>query len=124
MPWNKIACKYNLLKLSSFHQNGVGEYRRRGSLCSDGPNCLYAELLTLEERKVGELEEKAEDLKEKLERSGDELTAVKEAHLKFVSEVKNIAETKRYWKSALQVFTNVSLTIGEAPLHQNELFLG
>ena len=51
----------------------------------------------MEERKVGELEEK-------LGRSVDELTAVREAHLKFVSEVRSIAETKRYWKSALQVF--------------------
>ena len=102
-------------------QKGVGEYRRRGSLCSDGSNCLYAELLTMEERKVGELEEK-------LGRSVDELTAVREAHLKFVSEVRSIAETKRYWKSALQVLTNmdniglhwtVSITTRKALLHQN-----
>jgi len=90
------------LALTDISKKGVGEYRRRGSLCSDGPECLYAELLTIEERKVGDLEEKAEDLKEKLERSVDELAAVKEAHLKFVSEVRSIAETKRYWKSALQ----------------------
>lgn len=75
----------------------------------------------MEERKVGELEEK-------LGRSVDELTAVREAHLKFVSEVRSIAETKRYWKSALQVLTNmdniglhwtVSITTRKALLHQN-----
>ena len=80
-------------------------YRRRGILCSDGQNCLYAELLDLEEAKFGDLEEKAGDLKEKVEKSLEELAAVKLAHKKFVSEVKRIAETQRYWKSALQVFT-------------------
>ena len=94
------------------------QYRRRGSLCSEGHNCIYAELLDHEERKVIDLEEKAEDLKEKLERSVDELAAVKEAHLKFVSEVRSIAETKRYWKSALQVF-NIHVSFTEAPLHKN-----
>ena len=100
--------KCKLLAFSLLRQNGV-KYRRRGSLCSDGPDCLYAELLDLEERKVGELEEKTEELKEKVEKSLEELTAVKQAHLKFVSEVRSIAETKRNWKSALQVFTNTCL---------------
>ena len=94
------------------------EYRRRGSLCSDGPDCLYAELLTIEESKVGELEEKTEELKERLERSVEELNAAKEAHMKFVSEVRSIAETKRYWKSALQV-ANTFHFQREVPLCQN-----
>ena len=96
--------KCKLLAFSLLRQNGVG-YRRRGSLCSDGPDCLYAELLDLEERKVGELEEKTEELNEKVEKSLEELTAVKQAHLKFVSEVRSIAEAKGNWKSNLQVLT-------------------
>ena len=66
----------------------------------------------MEERKVGELEEK-------LGRSVDELTAVREAHLKFVSEVRSIAETKRYWKSALQVLTNMD-NMGLCQLQQGK----
>ena len=97
--------KCKLLAFSLLRQKGVG-YRRRGSLCSDGPDCLYAELLDLEERKVGELEEKAEHLEEKVEKSLEELTAVKQEHMKFVSEVRRIAVAKRNCKSALQVFTD------------------
>ena len=91
------------LKVTCIFQ-GV-EYKRRGSLCSDGAACLYAELLTLEERKVEQLEEQAEDLRGKLEKSVEEFAALKEAHMKFVLEVRSIAETKRYWKSALQVLS-------------------
>ena len=61
-------------------------------------------MLDLEECKVGELEKKAGDLRERMERSMEELAAVKLAHKKFVLEVRRIAETQRYWKSALQVF--------------------
>ena len=91
------------------------EFRRKGSLCSDGPDCLYAELLTHEERKVEELLEKTEDLKEKLERSVQDLTALKELHMNFVSEIHSIVETKRYWKTALQVMNKKELR------HQNGL---
>ena len=92
---------FNLpLSIFCFHQKLMG-YRRRGSLCSDGQNCLYAEMLDLEECKVGELEEK-------MEKSVEELAAVKLAHKKFVLEVRRIAETKRHWKSALQVSFNLS----------------
>ena len=55
-------------------------HRRKGSLCSDGQNCIYAELLDLEERRIAELEEKAEDLEEKLARSVEELSLVKQSH--------------------------------------------
>ena len=103
LPQKEMEQKCKLLAFSLLRQKGV-EYRRRGSLCSDGPDCLYAELLDLEERKVGELEEKAEHLKEKVEKSLEELTAVKQAHLKFVSDVRRIAEAKRNWKIDLQVF--------------------
>ena len=98
--------KCKLLAFSLLHQMGV-ENRRRGSLCSDGQNCIYAELLDLEERKAGELEEKAEELRGKLKRSEEELAAVKQAQLKFVSEVGRIAKMKRSAKKALQVFTDV-----------------
>ena len=104
----EMEYKCKLLAFSLLRQKGV-EYRRRGSLCSDGQDCLYAELLDLEERKVVELEEKAEELKKKVEKSLEELTAVKQAHLKFVSEVRSIAEAKRNCKSALQVFSNTRL---------------
>jgi len=97
----EMEYKCKLPAFSLLRQKGV-EYRRRGSLCSDGQDCLYAELLDLEERKVVELEEKAEELKKKVEKSLEELTAVKQAHLKFVSEVRTIAEAKRNCKSALQ----------------------
>ena len=96
--------------------------RRKGSLCSDGQNCIYAELLDLEERKVVDLEEKVEDLKEKaedlkekagdleekLKRSVEELGAVRQAHVEFVSEVRSVAKTKRFWKKALKVFTHTN----------------
>ena len=104
--------KCKLLAFSLLHQMGV-EYRRRGSLCSDGQNCIYAELLDLEERKVVELEEKAEELREKLKKSVEELAAVKQAHLKFISEVGKIAKTKRSWKKALQVFTEIKIMISK-----------
>ena len=91
--------------------------RRKGSLCSDGQNCIYAELLDLEERKVVDLEEKVEDLKEKagdleekLKRSVEELAAVRQAHVEFVSEVRSVAKTKRFWKKALKVFTHSNLS--------------
>ena len=58
-------------------------------------------MLDLEECKVGELEEK-------MEKSVEELAAVKLAHKKFVLEVRRSAETKRHWKSALQVSFNLS----------------
>ena len=74
-------------------------HRRKGSLCSDGQNCIYAELLDLEERRFAELEEKAEDLEVKLARSVEELSSVKQAYVKFVSKVQRIAKkTKRHCK--------------------------
>ena len=74
-------------------------HRRKGSLCSDGQNCIYAELLDIEERRAAELEEKAEDLEEKLARSAEELSSVKQTHAKFVSKVQRIAKkTKRHCK--------------------------
>ena len=99
------------------------QYRRRGSLCSEGHNCIYAELLDHEERKVIDLEEKAEDLKEKaedlkekaedlkekLKRSVEELAAVKRAHVKFVSEVRSVAKTIRFQKEAFEVFTHTNI---------------
>ena len=51
------------------------------------------------------LEDKVEDLKGKLEESVEELTSVKQAHENFVSEVEEIAYTRRHMKKALQVFT-------------------
>ena len=94
------------------------KFRRRGSLCSDGQNCIYAELLDIEERKVVDLEEKAEDLrekaedlKEKLKRSVEELAAVKQRHVDFVSEVRSVAlNTRRFRKKALKVFTFTNLS--------------
>ena len=100
--------KCKMIAFSLLRQKGVG-YRRRGSLCSDGQDCLYAELLELEERKFGKLEEKAENLEEELEKSLEELNAVKQEHRKFVWEVRKIVETKRNCMSALQVFTNTCL---------------
>ena len=83
--------------------------RRKGSLCSDGQNCIYAELLDLEERKVVDLEEKVEDLKEKLTRSVEELAAVRQAHVEFVSEVRSVVKAKRFRKKALKVCSSPTL---------------
>ena len=91
------------------------QHRRRGSLCSDGQSCVYAELLDLEERKVidleekaKDLEEKAKDLKEKLKRSVEELAAVKQASVKFVSGVRSAAKRRRFRKKSFQVFTHAN----------------
>ena len=90
--------------------------RRKGSLCSDGQNCIYAELLDLEERKVVDLEAKVEDLKEKagdleekLKRSVEELAAVRQAHVEFVSEVRSVVKAKRFRKKALKVCSSPTL---------------
>jgi len=105
----EVESKCKLLAVSLLNQMGV-KFRRRGSLCSDGQNCIYAELLDIEERKVVDLEEKAEDLrekaedlKEKLKRSVEELAAVKQRHVDFVSEVRSVAlKTRRFRKKALK----------------------
>ena len=112
-----MESKCKLLAVSLLNQMGV-KFRRRGSLCSDGQNCIYAELLDIEERKVVDLEEKAEDLrekvedlKEKLKRSVEELAAVKQRHVDFVSEVRSVAlNTRRFRKKALKVFTYTNLS--------------
>ena len=95
--------KCKLLAYSLLHQSGQG-HRQRGSLCSEGGNCLYAELLNLEESKVAELEEKTKDLEKKLARSVDELSKVKQAHMEFVSRVWKTVRSKMRCKEALQVF--------------------
>ena len=74
-------------------------------------------MLDLEERKVVDLEEKVvdleekvEDLKEKLKRSVEELAAVRQAHVEFVSEVRSVVKAKRFRKKALKVFTHTNLS--------------
>ena len=59
--------------------------------------------------KAEDLKEKAEDLKEKLKRSVEELAAVKQAHVKFVSEVRSVAKTIRFQKEAFEVFTHTNI---------------
>ena len=107
----EVEKKCKLLAISLLIQMGM-QFRRSGSLCSDGQNCIYAELLDIEERKVVDLEEKAEylrekaeDLQEKLKRSVEELAAVKQKHMEFVFEVRSVAKTRRFREKALKVFT-------------------